>query len=80
MARIPSFSCIMPVMRTPHDLIEGPPECPSDNEKTGAKALSLDEVERLKDDFVTAAKRAEAAGFNGAELHGAHGYIHLPIP
>ena len=62
-------------MRTPHDLIEGPPECPSDNEETGAKALSLDDVERLKDDFVAAAKRAEQAGFNGVELHGAHGYI-----
>lgn len=62
-------------MRTPHDLIEGPPECPSDNEEFGAKALSTDAVERLKDDFVAAAKRAEKAGFNGVELHGAHGYI-----
>lgn len=62
-------------MRTPHDLIDGAPECPSDNEETGAKALPLDDVERLKDDFVLAAKRAEKAGFNGVELHGAHGYI-----
>ena len=62
-------------MRTPHDLISGAPECPSDNEETGAKALTLDDVERLKDDFVSAAKRAEAAGFHGVELHGAHGYI-----
>ena len=62
-------------MRTPHDLIDGPPECPSDNEETGAKALSEDDVERLKDDFVDAAKRAERAGFHGVELHGAHGYI-----
>ena len=62
-------------MRTPHDLISGPPECPSDNQETGAKGLSLDDVERLKDDFVSAAKRAEAAGFHGVELHGAHGYI-----
>ena len=62
-------------MRTPHDLISGAPECPSDNEKFGAKGLSLDEVERLKDDFVAGAKRAVAAGFHGVELHGAHGYI-----
>ena len=62
-------------MRTPHDLIDGPPECPSDNDEFGAKALSADAVERLKDDFVSAAKRAEKAGFNGVELHGAHGYI-----
>lgn len=62
-------------MRTPHDLIDGPPECPSDNQEFGAKALSADDVERLKDDFVAAAKRAQTAGFNGVELHGAHGYI-----
>ena len=62
-------------MRTPHDLISGPPECPSDHAESGAKALTLDDVERLKDDFVSAAKRAEAAGFHGVELHGAHGYI-----
>ncbi len=62
-------------MRTPHELISGAPECPSDNEKFGAKALSGDEVERLKDDFVTAAKRAASCGFHGVELHGAHGYI-----
>lgn len=62
-------------MRTPHDLIDGPPECPSDNQEFGAKALSADDVERLKDDFVAAAKRAQKAGFNGVELHGAHGYI-----
>ena len=62
-------------MRTPHDLIEGPPECPSDNKEFGSKALPIDDVERLKDDFVAAAKRAEKAGFNGVELHGAHGYI-----
>lgn len=62
-------------MRTPHDLISGAPECPSDNEETGAIALSADDVERLKDDFVAAAKRAERAGFQGVELHGAHGYL-----
>lgn len=62
-------------MRTPAEFIDGPPECPSDNEKHGAKGLSTDEVEALKDDFVAAAKRAEQAGFHGVELHGAHGYI-----
>jgi 2,4-dienoyl-CoA reductase-like NADH-dependent reductase (Old Yellow Enzyme family) len=62
-------------MRTPHGLIHGAPECPSDNAEFGAKALTTDEVERLKDDFVAAARRAEKAGFDGVELHGAHGYI-----
>jgi 2,4-dienoyl-CoA reductase-like NADH-dependent reductase (Old Yellow Enzyme family) len=49
--------------------------CPSDDEKTGARALTLAEVEKLRDDFVAAAKRAEQAGFDGVELHGAHGYV-----
>ena len=62
-------------MRSPHDAIEGAPECPSDNPKYGAKGLTLRDVERVQDDFVDAAKRAEKAGFYGIELHGAHGYL-----
>ena len=49
--------------------------CPSDNGETGARALTLVEVEQLKEDFIAAAERAEKAGFNGVEIHGAHGYI-----
>ena len=43
--------------------------------KTGARALTLAEVERLRDDFIAAGSRAEKAGFDGVEIHGAHGYI-----
>ena len=39
------------------------------------RALSTYEVEKLRDDFIEAAVRSEKAGFNGVELHGAHGYI-----
>ncbi|MBL8537602.1 MAG: NADH:flavin oxidoreductase [Hyphomonadaceae bacterium] len=49
--------------------------CPSDNEETGALAMSLDEVRHARDCFVAAAVRAEKAGFDGVELHGAHGYL-----
>ena len=35
----------------------------------------LDEVEALREDFIAAAVRSEKAGFDGVELHGAHGYI-----
>lgn len=62
-------------MRAPAGLIGETPVCPSDNSETGARALALDEVKRLVDDFVTAAVRAERAGFDGVEIHGAHGYV-----
>ena len=62
-------------MRSPEDLIGETPVCPSYNEKTGARALSYEEVEQLRDDFIAAAMRAQEAGFDGVEIHGAHGYV-----
>lgn len=62
-------------MRSPSELIHQAPVCPSDNEKYGAKALSLSAVKQLKDDFVKAAVRAKKSGYDGVEVHGAHGYI-----
>ena len=62
-------------MRSPADVIHQAPVCPSANEKTGARALSLKEVEQLRDDFIAAAIRAKKSGYDGVEVHGAHGYI-----
>jgi 2,4-dienoyl-CoA reductase-like NADH-dependent reductase (Old Yellow Enzyme family) len=62
-------------MRSPAELIGEAPVCSSDNAEFGARALTLDEVERLRDAFIEAAVRCERAGFQGVELHGAHGYI-----
>ena len=62
-------------MRSPKELIGEAPVCPSTNEKLGARALELSEINELKNNFITAAVRAKKSGYNGVEIHGAHGYI-----
>ncbi|MFH1329695.1 MAG: NADH:flavin oxidoreductase [Actinomycetota bacterium] len=62
-------------MRSPARLIGTQPVCPSDNPKTEARALTRGEVEQLAEDFITAGVRADRAGFDGVEIHGAHGYV-----
>lgn len=39
------------------------------------KAMTLSDIARVRDDFVAAARRAHAAGFEWLELHFAHGYL-----
>ena len=51
------------------------PVGPSDNEEKNVRGLSLAEVEQLREDFIAAAVRAKAAGYDGVEVHGAHGYL-----
>ncbi len=37
--------------------------------------LEVSEIETIAEDFALAAERAVKAGFDGVELHGAHGYL-----
>jgi 2,4-dienoyl-CoA reductase-like NADH-dependent reductase (Old Yellow Enzyme family) len=40
-----------------------------------ARALRLDEIPRLIEDYATAAQNAKTAGFDGVQLHSANGYL-----
>lgn len=42
---------------------------------TPPRAMSLEDINRVQSDFVTAIENAREAGFDGVELHGANGYI-----
>ena len=48
---------------------------PWNDERKNTRALTTDEVRQTIDDFVQGAVRAEKAGFEGVEIHGAHGYL-----
>ena len=62
-------------MRCPAEFAGGQAVCPSDNEEHKARAMSITEVEGLRDDFIAAAVRAQRSGYDGVEIHGAHGYL-----
>ena len=40
-----------------------------------ARALAIDEIPRLLDDYADAARHAMAAGFDGVQIHAANGYL-----
>lgn len=62
-------------MRSQADYCDGVPQCPSDDEETNSKAMTPEQVQNLISDFIDAAERCQKAGFDGVELHGAHGYL-----
>lgn len=62
-------------LRSPEKLIGEAPVSPSASEKHGSRALSSEEVHQLRDDLIAAAVRSQKCGYDGIEVHGAHGYI-----
>ncbi|TYL55511.1 NADH:flavin oxidoreductase [Nocardioides sp. BGMRC 2183] len=52
-----------------------PVACPYTHAPSGAVRMSEKQIGRAVGDFVAAAVRAETAGFDGVEVHGAHGYL-----
>src|SRR5210317_1260222 len=59
-------------MRTMADVVGHAPLCPSDNEETGARAMTHDEVQATVQDFVAAAVRAQQVDNKGVEVTGSH--------
>lgn len=62
-------------MRANPQFIEGNPVSASAVERKNTRALTLEEVQTLRDDFIQAAVRSQKCGYDGVEVHGAHGYI-----
>jgi len=54
---------------------EGPSAVPHTEGDAAPLALDASGLERVRDGFVAAARRAHALGFDAIELHGAHGYL-----
>lgn len=82
------FMQLWHVGRVAHSYFSGlPPVAPSAIKHEGTlprmrdlsyetpKALTVEEIQTLVSDYVTAAKNAMAAGFDGVEIHGANGYL-----
>ncbi|WP_251976175.1 NADH:flavin oxidoreductase/NADH oxidase [Salinicola avicenniae] len=52
-----------------------PSAAPYADSDRAPRAMSLDDIEQLKADFVAAAERADRLGLDLIELHAAHGYL-----
>ncbi len=55
--------------------VRGADGCPTRADCPTPRALALDEIPRLLEDFRRATVNARAAGFDLVEIHGAHGYL-----
>lgn len=61
-------------LKTPPEITKIP-VAPSASEDMPSRELTIEEINSIRQDFLKAALRAKEAGFDGIELHGAHGYL-----
>ncbi|MFZ5916457.1 MAG: FAD-dependent oxidoreductase [Chloroflexota bacterium] len=66
--------------RQRYGLVAGPPTLspsgiPDPVRKDPTRAITVAEIETLVEEYAQAARRAQAAGFDGVEVHCAHGYL-----
>jgi len=66
---------LIPVSEGGWDNILAPSPVSFSEHHATPKALTLDDIQGLKEAFVTATQRAVEAGFDTVEIHGAHGYL-----
>ena len=62
-------------LENPDLQIIGPSNIPYANQNKTIREISTEEIPDIIDAFVDAARRAVKAGFDGVEIHGAHGYL-----
>ncbi len=62
-------------MRAEERLTGVQPVSASDQPKYNARAMTTEEIDQLIEDFIVASERADKAGYDGVEIHGAHGYL-----
>lgn len=53
----------------------GPSELPPIPPRSGAREMTVDEIEMLIDAYAQAARRSKEAGFDAVQIHAAHGYL-----
>ncbi|TES86071.1 FAD-dependent oxidoreductase [Candidatus Aerophobetes bacterium] len=64
--------------RSSPEIIKGTPVAPSQIALPGEivpEKLNIQQIREIVDSFGKAARRAQIAGFDGIEIHGAHGYL-----
>ncbi|MFH1937242.1 MAG: NADH:flavin oxidoreductase, partial [Bacteroidota bacterium] len=60
---------------TPESVTDSPAGPSANPQDPRSRDLTIDEIHSLRDDFIKAAIRAQQAGFDGVQIHGAHGYL-----